>query len=220
MNARFEEKGFVVLGWMDLGFVYTFSKVPLSSLDVARKQKWWTLEGEPIGRETFKALGISPISLSITDVATSLSTNMIDAANTTLYGAVAFQWYSRFNYIGELPTTNINGATIVSKKVWDKISPENQKIFFQVSHDLHDKLVQATRKEEVDCRKILLTSGLKVVKSGPNMEKDMKYIFDAAKTCRENLVGKLYSRELLDKVIALRAEYRRTHPKDAVVHMQ
>jgi hypothetical protein len=48
----------------------------------------------------------------------------------------------------------------------------------------------------------------------------MKYIFDAAKTCRENLVGKMYSRELLDKVIALRAEYRRTHPNDTAIHLQ
>jgi len=220
MNRRFEEKGFVVLGWMDLGFVYTFSKVPLTSIEVARKQKWWTLADEPIGRETFKALGISPISLSITDVATSLSTNMIDAANTTPYGAVAFQWYSRFKYIGEFPTTNINGATIVSKKVWDRISPENQKIILQVSHDLHNRLVQATRKEDADCVKILLKSGLKVVRTGPTFEKDMKDLLEAGRVCRENLVGRMYSRELLDRVVALRAEYRRAHPKDAPIRLQ
>ncbi|HNY66043.1 MAG TPA: TRAP transporter substrate-binding protein DctP [Deltaproteobacteria bacterium] len=220
MNRRFEEKGFVVLGWMDLGFIYTFSKVPLTSLEVARKQKWWTLEGEPIGRETFKALGISPISLSITDVATSLSTNMIDAANTTPYGAVAFQWYSRFKYIGEFPTTNINGATIVSKKQWDRISPENRKIIMQVGRECHARLEQATRKEDEECVKILLKSGIKVVKTGPNMEKDLKYIFDGARTCRENLVGRIYSRELLDRVIALRDEYRRTHPNAAPIRLQ
>jgi TRAP-type transport system periplasmic protein len=220
MNKRFEEKGFVVLGWMDLGFVYTFSKVPLTSIEVARKQKWWTLADEPIGRETFKALGISPISLSITDVATSLSTNMIDAANTTPYGAVAFQWYSRFKYIGEYPTTNINGATILSKKMWDKISPENQKIIMQVSHDLHDKLVQTTRKEDADCMKILLGAGIKVVKAGPSFERDRKDLIEAGKTCRENLVGKMYPRELLDRVVALRDEYRRAHPKETAIRLQ
>lgn len=220
MNKRFEEKGFVVLGWMDLGFVYTFSKVPLNSLEVARKQKWWTLADEPIGRETFKALGISPISLSITDVATSLSTNMIDAANTTPYGAVAFQWYSRFKYIGEFPTTNINGATILSKKMWDKISPKNQQIVLQVSRDLHDKLVQTTRKEDADCMKILLSSGLKVVRTTPSFEKDQKDLLEAGKVCRENLVGKMYSRELLNKVTALRDEYRRAHPNESAIHLQ
>jgi TRAP-type transport system periplasmic protein len=219
MNKRFEDKGFMVLGWMDLGFVYTFSKVPLTSLEVARKQKWWTLEGEPIGRETFKALGISPISLSITDVATSLSTNMIDAASTTPYGAVAFQWYTRFKYIGETPVTNINGATIVSKKQWDKIPLENQKIVLQVSHDLHSKLVATTRKEDADCMKLLLSSGIKVVHNGPN-NKEMQYIVEAGKTCRENLVGKMYPRELLTRVEALRDEYRKAHPNESAIRLQ
>jgi TRAP-type transport system periplasmic protein len=220
MNKKFEEKGFVVLGWMDLGFVYTFSKVPLDSIEVARKQKWWTLADEPIGRETFKALGISPISLSITDVATSLSTNMIDAASTTPYGAVAFQWYSRFKYVNEYPVTNINGATILSKKMWDKISPENQKIVMQVSNDLHAKLVATTRKEDADCMKILLKAGIKVNKAGVSYERDRKDLIEAGRICRENLVGKMYSRELLDRVVALRGEYRKAHPGETAIHLQ
>lgn len=221
MNKLFEEKGFIVLGWMDLGFLYTFSKVPLTSLDVVRKQKWWTLEGEPVGREMFNVLGVSPISLSITDVATSLSTNMVDAANTTPYGAVAFQWYSKFHYMNEYPTSNIVGATIITKKIWDKISPESQKIILQIAQECHGRLVQATRKEDADCIRILRNAGIKVVRDSGNIEKDMKFIFDAAKKTRDNLVGKLYSKELLDRTISLRDEYRRNHPKDTtVIHLQ
>jgi len=220
MNRLFEEKGFIVIGWMDLGFCYCFSKVPLTSLEIAQKQKWWTLEGEPIGREMFRQIGVSPISLSITDVATSLSTNMIDAANTTPYGAVAFQWYSRFKYIGEFPTSNIVGATIVTKKIWDRISPQNQQIIMQVSRSSHARLVELTRKEDAQCMQILLKSGIKVVRNAKNLEKDMKYIVDASKRTRENLVGKLYSKELLDRTLALRDEFRRTHPDAGVIHIQ
>jgi TRAP-type transport system periplasmic protein len=219
MNKLFEEKGFIVIGWMDLGFCYCFSKIPLTSLEIARQQKWWTLEGEPIGREMFRQLGVSPISLSITDVATSLSTNMIDAANTTPYGAVAFQWYSKFKYIGEFPTSNIVGATIVTKKVWDKISPENQQIILQVSKECHGRLVDVTRKEDAQCMQILLKSGIKVVHNSTNLERDMKFIVDASKRTRENLVGRLYPKELLDRTIALRDEFRRTHPNATVIHL-
>lgn len=219
MNRLFEEKGFVVIGWMDLGFCYCFSKVPLTSLEIAQKQKWWTLEGEPIGREMFRQIGVSPISLSITDVATSLSTNMIDAANTTPYGAVAFQWYSRFKYIGEFPTSNIVGATIMTKKMWDKMSPQNQQIIMQVSGASHARLVELTRKEDAQCMKILLKSGIKVVHNSANLEKDMKYIVDASKRTRENLVGRLYPKELLDRTLALRDEFRRTHPNAGVIHL-
>lgn len=220
MNKLFEDKGYVVLGWMDLGFLYTFSKVPLTSMETARKQKWWALEGEPVGREMFRSLGISPISLSITDVATSLSTNMVDAANTTPYGAVAFQWYSRFKFIGEYPTSSIIGATIVSKKVWDQISPKSRDIIMQVSKESHGRLMDATRKEDAASIKILLKSGIKVVHTTSDAEKDIQYIFDAARKTREALVGKLYSRGLLDRVIALRDEYRRKHPNDAVIRLE
>ncbi len=218
MNKLFEEQGFVVLGWMNLGFIYTFSKVPLTSLEVARQQKWWTMEGEPIGREVYKALGISPISLSITDVATSLSTNLIDCANTTPYGAVAFQWYSRFNYMGEFPSSNISGATVVTKKIWDKISPESQKIILDVSRDSHERIVKATRDEDAKCLEILRKEGIQVVRDIEN-EEEIQYIFDAAKQARENLVGQLYSQELLDRTLALLEEYRKNHPEDTKVEM-
>jgi TRAP-type C4-dicarboxylate transport system substrate-binding protein len=218
MNKLFEEQGFVVLGWMNLGFIYTFSKVPLTSIEVARQQKWWTMEGEPIGREVYKALGISPISLSITDVATSLSTNLIDCANTTPYGAVAFQWYSRFNYMGEFPSSNISGATVVTKKIWDKISPESQKIILDVSRGSHERIVKATREEDAKCLEILRKEGIQVVRDIDN-EEEVQYIFDAAKQARENLVGQLYSQELLDRTLALLEEYRKNHPNDTKVEI-
>lgn len=216
MTKRFEEEGFIVLGWMDLGFIYTFSKVPLTSLEVARQQKWWTLEGEPIGREMFKALDISPISLSITDVATSLSTNLIDCAASTPFGAVAFQWYSRFNYMNEFPTSNIHGATVVTKKIWDKITPESQKIILEVAHNSHERITKATREEDAKCLKILRDAGIQVVRNVDN-EGDTQYIFDAAKKARESLVGELYTQELLDRMLALLEEYRMNHPEDRTV---
>ena len=35
---------------------------------------------------------------------------------------------------------------------------------------------------------------------------------DVGKKVRENLVGRLYSRELLDRTLALLEEYRKAHP--------
>ena len=146
MTKLFAEKGFVVLGWMDLGFVYSFSKVPIVSLEVARKQKWWTLEGEPMGRAMFDALDISPISLSVSDVATALSTNLIDCAPSTPFGAVAFRWYTKFKYMYGLPSNSILGATLINKDIWDKISPGSQKIILDIARKEHEKVVSTIRQ--------------------------------------------------------------------------
>jgi TRAP-type transport system periplasmic protein len=215
MNSLFEEKGYIVLGWLDLGFVYTFSKIPIDSLEVARAQKWWTLEGDPIGRSIYKELDISPISLSITDVATSLSTNLIDCANSTPYGAVAFQWYSRFSYMGEYPATSILGATIITKKVFDKISAENQKIIMDVAKSSHERIEKAARAENDKCLQILKDSGIQVVRNvGENSENQMVYITEAAKRARDSLVGELYTQELLDRTLSLLDTYRKAHPEN------
>jgi TRAP-type C4-dicarboxylate transport system substrate-binding protein len=221
MTKQFADKGFVVLGWMDLGFIYTFSKVPILSLEIARKQKWWTMEGDPMGRAIFDAIGIAPISLSLSDVATALSTNLIDCAPSTTFGAVAFRWYTRFKYMSGLPSTSILGATLINKDIWDKISPGSQKIILDITRKEHEKIVSTMRQDNAKSLVLLKKSGVRVVRSDEGNAKDGDYIFAAAKKVREGLVGKLYSRELLDRTLALLAEYRLAHPNktsDALVN--
>lgn len=214
MTKQFADKGFIVLGWMDLGFVYSFSKVPILSLEIARKQKWWTMEGDPMGRAIFDALGISPISLSLADVATALSTNLIDCAPSTTFGAVAFRWYTRFKYMSGLPSTSIFGATLINKDTWDKISPGSQKIILDIARKEHEKVVNTMRQDNAKSLVLLKKSGVHVVRPDEGNAKDGDYVFAAAKKVRESLVGKLYSRELLERTLALLAEYRRAHPNN------
>jgi TRAP-type transport system periplasmic protein len=216
MDKHFEDKGFKVIGWMNLGFVYTFSKEPLTSLDVARRQKWWNLEGEPIGKAMFEALNISPISLSLSDVATALSTNMINCAPSTPFGAVAFQWYTKFKYMSSHPTSNILGATFITRQVWDKISPADQKILMEVSARSHERIMKVTRDEDTKSVELLKKAGVTVVPTDFK-NKDQQFVFEVGRKVRENLVGKLYTRDLLEKTLALTEEYRRTHPKDTTV---
>ena len=60
--------------------------------------------------------------------------------------------------------------------------------------------------------------GIQVVRDIEN-EEEIQYIFDAAKQARENLVGQLYSQELLDRTLSLLEEYRKSHPDDTKVEM-
>ena len=221
MTKQFADKGFVVLGWMDLGFVYTFSKVPIVSLEVARKQKWWTMEGDPMGRAIFEALGIAPISLSLSDVATALSTNLIDCAPATPFGAVAFRWYTRFKYMDGFPSTSILGATLINKDIWDKISPGSQKIILDITRKEHENIVKTMRRDNAKSLVLLKKSGVRVLSRDEGNVKEYDYVIAAAKKARESLIGKLYSRELLERTLTLLEEYRKNHPKytpDAMIN--
>lgn len=217
MEKRFEQEGYIVLGWNEIGFVYSFSKVPITSIEVARSQKWWMWEGDRLSQAMFDALGITPVPLSFTDVMTSLSTRLIDTASTTPLGALAFHWYERFNYMSEYPSTNVLGATIVTKRMWDKVSPENQQKILEICRPYFEKLSRHTREQDHKAIEVLKKAGIKVVPFNPEKDKaQTEFIFTAAKKARESLVGKLYSRELLDKMLGYLEEYRKAHPDSGV----
>ena len=214
------EKGFIVLGWNEIGFVYNFSKVPILSLEIARSQKWWMWAGDPMSQAMFDAFGITPVPLSFTDVMTSLSTKLIDTASITPYGAVAYRWDTRFKYMNEYPTTNVVGATIVSKRIWNKISPNSQKKILNICQPYFDEISRRSREQDRKSIDVLKKSGIKIVEFDFKKEEDRKrlqFIFDTSRKARESMVGKLYSRQLLDETLSLLAEYRIIHPDSNVV---
>ncbi|MGR3177533.1 MAG: TRAP transporter substrate-binding protein DctP [Candidatus Anammoxibacter sp.] len=57
----FEEKGYVLLGWSELGFVYFFSKDEVNSISDLRSTKMWLWQGDRMVGSLFDHLGMSPI---------------------------------------------------------------------------------------------------------------------------------------------------------------
>jgi TRAP-type C4-dicarboxylate transport system substrate-binding protein len=206
----FEEKGFIVIGGLiNVGFVYNFSKVPVTSLDQLKKMKCWVPEDDPLGQAIYKALNIQPVPLSLNDVMTSVSTNLIDTAGITPLGALAFRWYTKFTYMSDFPIINIVGAHIVSKKMWNKISHENQEIIKTLANsfsELQQKDISLANAESI---KLLKESGMQIVHVDPeDSPEDLKFLLDAGVKARESQVGELYSQELMDDVLKLVGEYR------------
>jgi TRAP-type C4-dicarboxylate transport system substrate-binding protein len=219
MNRLFEEKGFVVMGWGEAGFVYSFSKVPITSVEIARKQKWWLWDEDPVAKAFYDSLGISPVSLSITDVLTSLSTKLIDTAGITPYGAVILRWYKRFDYMNEYPVMNLIGAIIIRKDVWDEISPESQYLIKKMSKNHFKDISTNQRKADAKSIEVLKKVGVSVVRADLKSQ-EAQFVLEASKKTRESLVGKLYSQELLDRTISFLNEYRANHPESAIMHIE
>jgi TRAP-type C4-dicarboxylate transport system substrate-binding protein len=220
MDKKFEEKGYVVLAWHDIGFVYAFSKVPITSVEVLKKQKCWVWGDDVLSHEVYNVIGITPVPLSITDVLTSLTANLIDNASVTPFGAVAFRWYHKFNYMTDFPIVNVVGALIVTKETWDKISDESQKKIKEIAKVHFDTLTKSAIKADRDSIEVLKKEGIIVAHAGEGSEIDINWRLNVGKQVRENLVGKLYSRELLDRTLSLLDEYRRVHPDSSYVRIE
>lgn len=202
----FESHGYVLLGWAEVGNVNIFSNTPVTKPEDLRNVKMWLWEGDPIAEATFQALHIKPIPLSITDVMTSLQTGMINGVYGSPLSVIALQWFARMKYVFALPLTNASGAVLISKKTFDSLSKEDQKTMLDLGEKHLRALTLKSRKENEESVGILKKKGLIFTEpASPSVVSDLEA---AGQSARVSLVGKLYSRELLEKVEKALKEFR------------
>ena len=202
----FEGRGYVLLGWAEVGNVNIFSNAPVTQPGDLKNVKMWIWEGDPIAEATFSALNIKPIPLSITDVQTSLQTGMINGVYGSPLSVIALQWFARMKYVFSLPLTNAGGAVLISKKTFDLLSKEDQKTMLALGEKYFRALTLQSRKENEESVVILKKKGLQFTE--PASAAVVKDLEAAGQTARLALVGKLYSRELLEKVDAALKAFR------------
>ena len=191
----FEARGYILLGWAEVGNVNIFSNSPVTKLEDLKAVKMWIWEGDPIAEATFAALKIKPIPLSITDVMTSLQTGMINGVYGSPLSVIAMQWFSRMKYVLSSPIANASGAVVISKKTFYALTKEDRKTMLELGEKYFRALTAQSRKDNEESVKILKSKKLIFTEPAGMAELDR-----AGVEARQALVGKLYSKELLEKV--------------------
>jgi TRAP-type C4-dicarboxylate transport system substrate-binding protein len=203
---KFEEKGFILLGWAEVGFVYIFSNTAITSLDDMTGIKMWMWEGDPIAEATFASLDLSPIPLSLTDVLTSLQTNLVNGVYVSPLACVALQWHTRVKYMLDFPLANSNGAVLLSKKQFMKLSEEDQQILRKISRNYFSKLTQMSREDNKKSLELIREEGIQF--SSIKDKSKIANFYEAGKKTRRKLIGKLYDEQFLNQVEGKIKEYR------------
>ena len=205
-SDKFEEKGYILLGWAEVGFVYVFTNSPINSIQDMHGVKMWMWEGDPIAEATFNAFDINPIPLSITDVMTSLQTNLINGVYVSPLACVAVQWYTKVKYMLDLPLADSNGAILLSKKKFNKLSAEEKKIVKRLSLEHFGNLTNLSREDNAKSMDLLKKTGITF--TSIKDKDDLRGFYDSGKNARRDLIGKLYDKDFLEKVESMLADYR------------
>ena len=205
LEAMLSDAGFVLLGWADVGFVYLFTKQPVGSIADLKKVKMWLWEGDPLAESLLKTVGVSPVPLPITDVVTSLQTGLIDGVYTSPMGCISLQWFTRVSYMTDLPVTHANGAVVITKKIFDTLSPSAQAIVKESGKKYFALLNEATGKEGTASLTTLKEKGVEPIALA---ESDRAGFEQVGGTVREKLIGTLYTRQVLDQTLQALADVR------------
>lgn len=208
-EQAFEDGGFVLLGWAEVGFIYVFSSKLVQSFGDLRALKPWMWEGDPIAQSAYQAIGVSPVQLSATDVMTSLQTGMVDAVYASPYTLIALQWFTRVTYAMTQPLADALGAAIISKKIYDSLPDDLKDLLMTTSRKYISRLTASSRQDNAKAIETLKARGIKFVPAPPEIASEFETI---GKKARQLLVGTLYSQEFLGEVERSLAEYRAGHP--------
>lgn len=202
----FRERGYVLLGWAEVGFVYVFTNSPVRQAEDLRGVKMWTWESDPIAEAAFKAFGITPIPLSITDVMTSLQTGLIDGVYASPLAAIALQWFTRVEYMLDLPLANASGSVLISRDTFDSLPADLQEILLRNGREYMGKLTKLSRRDNERAVETLKKSGIKVLE--PSSRTALGQYERIGKAARRLLVGNLFSQELLSRVEQTVSEFQ------------
>lgn len=171
LKQRMEQKGFVLVHWGHGGWLQVFSKQPVQTVADLKRMKLYTSAGDDTMTQWYKANGFQPRAMAMTDVLTGLTTGMIDALPTTPIASMAFQWYKQTPYMLDLGISPIVGATVVSKKTWDRISPADRAKMSEISLKVEKQLQADVPKGDGLATLVMQNQGLKITKgTGPEWQ--------------------------------------------------
>jgi len=162
LKQEFAKAGYELLGVSGGGFAYLMSTRPIHSREDLKAAKVWVPLGDKIAEMAFKAAGVTPIPLPLSDVYTSLQTGLIDTAANTMSGALAFQWHTKIKHIVDLPLSYVVGEVVIDKKAFDALGESDRKVVESEFAAGFARLEEINKKDNTSARDALKAQGISV----------------------------------------------------------
>jgi TRAP-type C4-dicarboxylate transport system substrate-binding protein len=195
-DSTFKAKGFVNLGFYEIGQVYVVSTKKVSNLNELKGVKIWSWEGDPLVGAMLDSLQLVSVPLALPDVLSSLSTGIINAAYAPPLAILALQWNTKVKYLVDFPTAFSVGALLISDKVWVKIKPDHQQKILFLSKKYVKEANDKSIEESESAKQLLKKSGIEFV-SFPEAD------YKSAAGVRSQVINKLKDKYISSKILQL-----------------
>lgn len=182
------DNGFVVLGYIETGFAYFMSTKPIATVEDIKQRNIWVQPDDWVAQLELKYFGVTPKTMSIAQATTGLNTGMVDTVVGPFIAAIGLQWFTAVKYIMDVPLVYTYSVILVSKKVFDRLSPEHQTIVKNAfAAQFQEALKKKTREENLAARKVLADKGIQFVRPP---ESEIQKIIDRMKPSKEAISQK------------------------------
>ncbi len=205
LEAMLEEKGFVVLNWGDAGWVHFFTKTRASSPADLRRMKLFISAGDAQALDLYKAAGMNPVPLALTDILPSLQTGLIDAIDVPPLLALLNQWFGVANHMVDVKWAPLIGATLIGKKTWVGVPADLRPALLKAGREAGARFRTDIRRLSEEAVGAMQKRGLTVVRVDDAARARWRA---EAESAWPKLRGHAVPADLFDEVKRLREEVR------------
>jgi TRAP-type transport system periplasmic protein len=206
LKQRLEDKGFVLLTWGHVGWVYFFTKTPVTTINDLRKLKMFTWAGNERMVQWYKRNGFSPQAVALPDALQGLRTGLIETMLAPPLYALSLQVYKEAPNMIDIGLAPLVGAVVVSKRTWDRVDPKYRDKLLAAAEKVGGELRTKVPSMDNFAITTMKGAGMKVleIRNGPN---SAEWLATAKKFADEQR-GDMVPPEIFDRAIKKRDEFR------------
>jgi len=158
--AKLPEKGLVGLAYWDLGFRnVTNSKRAITKGEDLGGIKIRVIPN-PVYLETFKAFNANPVPMSFSELYSALETGTVDGQENPFSVILSNKFFEVQKYLSVTNHTYSTNIILISKKFWDGLSPDEQKILQDAAIEARDYQRKVSREDDVKTAAELKARGM------------------------------------------------------------
>ena len=195
LEALFDKAGYKLVAWGDAGKTRIFSTSKIFSPTDLQNVRPWVWRDSATMRAFIKAAGANGVLLNLPEVYSALQTGIIDTVIASSVGVLAFQWHMKLKTMAKQAGGIVNGAFVIKKDHLEKLPKEARDYIDEVAGETEEAFRVEGRKID-DQAALTLSKRLKVV----NLFRAQRQWEAVQYKARESLVGRMYSRALLNRV--------------------
>jgi len=195
------EKGSILIGLQAHGPNVITSSVPIQNLSDFKGKKIRGPGG--LGNDTLISLGSSPVMLVGAEIYTALQRGTIDGLVYPLYSNYDYKFYEVGKYYSQPSLGYIVTFIWLSKKTYDKLTPNLQKMMIDAGKEHAYYMVDYAEKADIETRQKLSEQGMKAVELSKDDTTEM------LKLQKEQIWPKYVTNERSKQIMKICLEYEK-----------
>lgn len=193
-----EKRGYKLIVWVDQDFdqIYSVSQ-PLARMEEFPKTKFLTWYG-PLEEMLLKQLDVSPIPVNVTEITPSIRQGVADTLIAPAIWVVGSQIYTVLKYVNPVKIRYSPVTVVVTKKAFDSIPKDYQKVVMNLRNDVCDQVKERIRSDNVKSYAAMVKYGVKETQMSAQTLAQLKT------NCRkvwDKAAGKEFPKSLLTELL-------------------